>query len=56
MGATPAFRPAAGALFRAEAADEAVRSDIELLSRAALSPAPAPMDELDRLFTGGPDA
>lgn len=56
LGATPAFRPAAGALFRAEGADEAVRSDIELLSRAALSPAPAPMDELDRLFTGGPDA
>ncbi len=42
--------------FRAEAADDAVRVDIELLSRAALSPAPPPMDELDRLFTGGPDA
>jgi hypothetical protein len=56
LGATPAFRPAAGTLFRAEAADEAVRLDIELLSRAALSPAPAPMDDLDRLFTGGPDA
>ena len=56
LGATPSFRPAAGALFRADAADEAVRSDIELLSRAALAPAPAPMDELDRLFRGGPDA
>lgn len=56
LGATPVLRPAGGALFRAEDADATVRSDIELLSRAALSPAPAPMDELDRLFTGGPDA
>jgi hypothetical protein len=51
---TPA--PAA-ALFRAEGkAGDQVRRDIELLSRAALTPAPAPMDELDRLFTGGLDA
>lgn len=42
------------ALFRGEGED--VRDDLELLSRAAFSPAPAPMDELDRLFTGGPDA
>jgi transcriptional regulator with XRE-family HTH domain len=50
-------RPAAGAIFRAES-DSAdwVRDDIELLSRAALTPAPPPMDELDRLFTGGPEA
>jgi transcriptional regulator with XRE-family HTH domain len=49
-------RPAAAAIFRAEpdAADR-VRDDIEVLSRAALSPAPPPMDELDRLFTGGPE-
>ena len=53
------LRPAAagGAIFRAEApADEWLRGDIETLSRAAMSPAPPPMDELDRLFTGGPDA
>jgi transcriptional regulator with XRE-family HTH domain len=56
LGGTPALRPAGGALFRAEDADATVRFDIELLSRAALSPAPSPMDELDRLFTGGPDA
>jgi transcriptional regulator with XRE-family HTH domain len=50
-------RPAAGAIFRAEsdAADRA-RNDIEVLSRAAMTPAPPPMDELDRLFMGGPDA
>lgn len=30
---------------------------LDVLSRAALAPAPAtPMDELDRLFLGGPDA
>ena len=55
LGATPVLRPGA-ALFRAEDADASLRSDIERLSRAALTPAPAPMDELDRLFTGGPDA
>jgi transcriptional regulator with XRE-family HTH domain len=50
-------RPAAGAIFRAESdAADRVRDDIELLSRAALSPAPPPMDELDRLFMGGPEA
>jgi hypothetical protein len=53
------LRPAAagGALFRAEGkADDQVRRDIELLSQAALTRAPAPMDDLDRLFIGGPDA
>jgi transcriptional regulator with XRE-family HTH domain len=52
------FRPAAagGTLFRSDAdADDQVVLDIEALSRAALQPAPPPMDELDRLFTGGPD-
>ncbi|HSD81208.1 MAG TPA: hypothetical protein VLB47_11115 [Solirubrobacteraceae bacterium] len=54
-----ALRPAAagGTLFRAGAgADEWVVQDIEALSRAALTPAPPAMDELDRLFTGGPGA
>jgi len=46
------------AFFRAEEdADEWIVEDIDVLSRAALSPAPAaPMDDLDRLFLGGPDA
>lgn len=45
------------AFFRAEEdADVWIAEDIDVLSRAALSPAPsAPMDELDRLFLGGPD-
>ena len=54
-----AMRPAAagGTLFRAgeETADWVAR-DIEALSRAAMTPAPPEMDEVDRLFTGGPDA
>ncbi|HEX2102191.1 MAG TPA: hypothetical protein VHF51_00960 [Solirubrobacteraceae bacterium] len=53
-----AMRPAAagGTLFRAgEDAGEWVARDIEALSRAAMRPAPSEMDELDRLFTGGPD-
>ena len=44
--------------FRAgEERDEAVAAGIDALSRAALAPAPGgePMDELDRLFTGGPE-
>ena len=50
-------RPAAGTMFRAAAdAGDWVRDDIEVLSRAAMAPAPPPMDELDRLFTGGPEA
>lgn len=53
---SPAAAPA-HALFRAER-DSAARFEDELdaLSRAALSPAPKPMDELDRLFCGGPEA
>lgn len=46
------------AFFRAEDdADRWIAQDIDALSRAALAPAPAssPMDELDRLFVGGPD-
>lgn len=31
-----------------------VAQEIDALSRAALAPAPEPMDELDRLFLGGP--
>jgi len=53
-----AMRPAAagGTLFRAdEEAGRWVARDIDALSRAAMSPAPPEMDELDRLFTGGPD-
>jgi hypothetical protein len=53
----PPPRPAAGTMFRAASdAGDWVRDDIEVLSRAAMAPAPPPMDELDRLFTGGPDA
>jgi hypothetical protein len=53
-----AMRPAAagGTLFRAgEDAGTWVARDIEALSRAAMTPAPPEMDELDRLFTGGPE-
>ena len=53
------LRPAAagGTLFRSDAlADDQVVADLETLSRLAMRQAPAPMDELDRLFTGGPDA
>ncbi|MEA2289995.1 MAG: hypothetical protein QOD55_1992 [Solirubrobacteraceae bacterium] len=53
------LRPASagGTLFRAEeGAGDWVAQDIEALSRAAMRPAPAPMDDLDRLFTGGPEA
>jgi len=57
--ALPAMPPpaaaAGGTLFRAaETPDGNV--DIDLLARAAMSPAPAKLDELDRLFLGGPDA
>lgn len=47
------------ALFRAEEdADQWIAADIDALSRAALAPAPASdhLDELDRLFLGGPEA
>ena len=53
------LRPATmgAALFRAEGgAQQWVAADIEALSRAAMTPAPPAMDEVDRLFTGGPDA
>jgi transcriptional regulator with XRE-family HTH domain len=46
-----------GSLFRAgAAAAPSIADDIDALSRAALAPAPEPMDELDRLFLGGPGA
>ena len=53
------MRPAApGAfLYRAESEPSAsVEEDLDVLARAALSSPPPPMDELDRLFLGGPDA
>jgi hypothetical protein len=53
----PAPAAPSQAFFRAE--DEAqdwIVQDIDALSRAALASAPAPMDELDRLFLGGPEA
>lgn len=53
-----AMRPATagGTLFRAEGdAGEWLGEDIEVLSRAAMAPAPAPLDEVDRLFVGGPE-
>jgi transcriptional regulator with XRE-family HTH domain len=55
------LRPAAPApgqaLFRAgREPGEFFEEDLEALSRAAMAPAPPPMDELDRLFVGGPDA
>jgi transcriptional regulator with XRE-family HTH domain len=53
------LRPAAAGatLFRAdEDHGEWIAHDIDALSRAAMAPAPPPMDELDRLFLGGPDA
>jgi transcriptional regulator with XRE-family HTH domain len=53
-----AMRPATagGTLFRAgDDAGDWVARDIEALSRAAMTPAPPEMDELDRLFTGGPE-
>lgn len=54
------MRPAAagGALFRRTGdGDDWVAQDLELLSAAAAEPPPAqPLDELDRLFLGGPEA
>ncbi|MEA2155725.1 MAG: hypothetical protein QOE11_1865 [Solirubrobacteraceae bacterium] len=47
------------AFFRAEDdAERWIAQDIDALSRAALAPVPesGPMDELDRLFLGGPEA
>jgi len=46
----------AQALFRAdEAPDAGLAEDLHVLSQAAMAPAPEPMDELERLFLGGPD-
>jgi transcriptional regulator with XRE-family HTH domain len=54
------LRPAAagGTLFRRDGEGEQwVARDLELLAAAAFEPAPAEtLDELDRLFLGGPDA
>jgi transcriptional regulator with XRE-family HTH domain len=58
-GLTTMLRPPAmgSALMRAdERPDAQVLEDIELLSRAAMRPAPVPMDEVDLLFLGGPEA
>ena len=53
----PAPAAPSQAFFRAdEEAEDWIVQDIDALSRAALAAAPAPMDELDRLFLGGPDA
>lgn len=52
----PAAAPAGGTLFRAGAQAPDGNVDIDLLARAAMAPAPAKLDELDRLFLGGPDA
>jgi transcriptional regulator with XRE-family HTH domain len=51
------LRPAAagGTLFRADGdAEDWVRDDLVVLSQAALDPAPPSLDEVDRLFVGGP--
>jgi hypothetical protein len=53
------FRPAAApsALFRADGEPvDALLEDLKLLAEAAAAPAPPPMDDLDRLFLGGPSA
>lgn len=48
---------AAGMLYRAtDGAPAEGGVDIDLLARAAMAPAPPPLDEVDRLFVGGPDA
>ena len=52
----PAPAAPSQAFFRAnDEAEDWIVQDIDALSRAALASAPAPMDELDRLFLGGPD-
>lgn len=57
LAPAPAGAAHGHALFRAdEGSDAWLAKDIDALSRAALTPAPAgEMDELDRLFLGGPD-
>jgi transcriptional regulator with XRE-family HTH domain len=55
--ARPAPATASGALFRAERdAAAGFEDELEALSLAALAPAPPEMDELERLFLGGPEA
>jgi len=52
------LRPASagGTLFRTDRdADEQIRDDLAMLSRAAMEPAPPALDEVDRLFVGGPE-
>ena len=70
LGASPAaladagsvgrgLRPASagGTLFRTDGeADDQVGRDLAILSRAAMEPAPPSLDEVDRLFLGGPEA
>jgi transcriptional regulator with XRE-family HTH domain len=47
---------AGGTLFRRDgAADPSIADDLALLTRAALDPAPPSLDDVDRLFLGGPD-
>lgn len=54
---TRADRRARDPLRAEEDADAWIAEDIDVLSRAALAPAPAtPMDDLDRLFLDGPGA
>lgn len=53
-----AFRPAtAGTAFRAvePASAEMARQDLDALTAAAMAPAPSALDEVDRLFVGGPE-
>ena len=53
----PRVAAAGGALFRAgAAAGDQIAEDLDVIGAAAMTPAPPPMDELDRLFAGGPDA
>lgn len=61
LGANPdALRPPAAstsALYRADDADAFSIEDLDALSRAALTRAPAEqLDDVDRLFLGGPGA
>lgn len=61
LGADPdALRPAAkpaNALYRADDASAFTADDLDALSRAALTPAPRQqLDDVDRLFVGGPGA
>lgn len=48
--------PAASMMFRADGDTDDVASGLAAIGRAAMTPAPQPMDEIDRLFTGGRDA